>query len=65
MQCLDVLSSMQRTDEIQHFIFMTYLKLCGVVRKIGDDQQCRQLIEKAEEMIPDLRKKENYTILVS
>ena len=64
MRCLDVLNSMQRTDEIKHFIFKTYLKLCGVVRKIGDDQQCRQHIEKAEEMIPDLHT-ENYAILVS
>ena len=65
MQCLAVLHNMQRTDETKHFIFMIHLKLCGVIRKIGDDHQCRKYIEKAEEMIPDLNENENYSILVS
>jgi len=44
---------------------MTYLKLCEVERKIGNDQQCQKYIEEAEKVIHDLYKKENHSILVS
>ena len=56
---------MQQNEETKHFKFMTYLKLCEVERKIGNDQQCQKYIEEAEKVIHDLYKKENHSILVS
>jgi len=67
LKCLEVLQQIQeqeKTDEIKHFTFMTCLKLCGVIRIIGDDEECRKYLEKAEEMIPDLYENEDYSILV-
>ncbi|XP_065894706.1 uncharacterized protein [Dysidea avara] len=63
LQCLEVLNEMQSTEEVEYFKLVTYLKLCTIQRKMGDDQRCKEYIKKVKEMLSNLYEDKKYAIL--
>ena len=55
---------MQSTEEVEYFKLVTYLKLCTIQRKMGDDQRCKEYIKKVKEMLSNLYEDKKYAILV-